>query len=75
MSAVVVPKSQLGTFNDMIQEPYTLADLPPSLTGSGSIQIADVHSLAGASKKKRSELAVAIDYECVNLYDVLKTMT
>lgn len=63
--------SLLGTSNDMIQKPYTLADLPPSLTGSGEILTADVHTLVGALKKKRSELVVAIDNESVNLYDVL----
>jgi hypothetical protein len=55
----------------MIQKPYTLADLPPSLTDSGEILTADVHTVAGPSKKKRSELAVAIDNESVNLYNVL----
>lgn len=55
----------------MIQSLYTLADLPPSLTDSGKILTADVHTVAGPSKKKRSELAVAIDSESVNLYNVL----
>ena len=54
----------------MIEKPYTLADLPPSLTGSGEILAADVHTLTEAWKKKRSELALAIDHESVNLYDV-----
>ena len=70
MIAVAVPKSWLGTSDDMIGKPYTLTDLPPSLIGSGDILAADVHTLSGSSKKKRSELAVAIDNESVNIYDV-----
>ena len=31
---------------------------------------ADVHSLAGSKKRKRSELALALDNQSINLYDV-----
>ena len=61
----------MGTADNMIERSYTVADLPPSLLGSGEISAADVHTLSGSSKKKRSELAIAIDNESVNLYDVL----
>ena len=54
----------------MAEASYILADLPSSPAGSGDILVADVHTIAGGSKKKRSELAVAIDNESVNLYDV-----
>ncbi len=68
--AVAGPKSRLSTSDNMIGKPYALADLPASLIGSGEILAADVHALSGSSKKKRSELAVAIDNESVNIYDV-----
>ena len=58
----------------MTVKPYTLADLPPSLTGSGEISAADVHTISRGLKKKRSELAVAIDNESVNLYNVCSSM-
>ena len=54
----------------MIEKPHTVANLPPSLVGSGEILAADVHTLTGSSRKKRLELALAIDNESVNLYDV-----
>ncbi|MCJ1303027.1 hypothetical protein MMC08_005833 [Hypocenomyce scalaris] len=55
----------------MIQRPYTLANLPVSLHASqGKIFAADVHTVAGTKKRKRSELAVAVDYEGINIYDI-----
>lgn len=58
----------------MIQTPYTLANLPVSLHASqGKTFAADVHAVVGSKKRKRSELAVAIDHEGVNIYDVQLT--
>ena len=55
----------------MIQRPYTLANLPVSLHASqGKIFAADVHTVAGTKKRKRSELAVAVDNEGISIYDV-----
>ena len=55
----------------MIQAPYTIAKLPEGpFPGESRIQSADVYSVSGSKKRKRSELAVAIDQSCVNLYDV-----
>ena len=58
----------------MIQTPYTLANLPVSLHASqGRTFAADVHTLVGSRRRKRSELAVALDHEGVNIYDVQST--
>lgn len=55
----------------MLQEPYTLAEFPKNLIApNGNILVADVFGLVGVRKKKRSELAVALDNDSVNLYDV-----
>lgn len=55
----------------MLQEPYTLAEFPKNLIApNGKILVADVYGLLGARKRKRSELAVALDNDSVNLYDV-----
>lgn len=55
----------------MIQAPYTLAKLPlPPHASQGKTLAADVYTVAGSKKRKRSELAVAVDYEGINIYDV-----
>lgn len=55
----------------MLQEPYTLAEFPKNLIApNGKVLVADVYGLAGARKRKRSELAVALDNDSVKLYDV-----
>ena len=55
----------------MIQTPYTLANLPVSPHAlQGNTFAADVHSLVGSKKRKRAELAVAVDHEGINIYDV-----
>ena len=55
----------------MIQKPYVLADIQHDITGSpGSILAADVFAVAGSNKQKRSELAIAIDRQGINIYDV-----
>lgn len=64
--------AERGQLRTMIEKPYTLADIPHDLTGpSGRILIGDVHAIAGSKKRKRSEIAVAIDHQGVNIYDVL----
>lgn len=61
-----------ATFN--IQKPYVLTTLPRPLNreASGSAYaVGDVWSQPkGSKKRKRPELAVGIDGEAVNLYDV-----
>ncbi|KAL1880018.1 hypothetical protein Daus18300_001381 [Diaporthe australafricana] len=61
-----------ATFN--IQKPYVLTTLPRPLNqreGSSAYQIGDVWGQQqGSKKRKRSELAVGIDGEALNLYDV-----
>lgn len=55
----------------MIQGPVVLAELPKALPGSRSkVLAADVYGVGGNRKRKRSELAVAIDGQGINLYDV-----
>ncbi|POS76272.1 hypothetical protein DHEL01_v205326 [Diaporthe helianthi] len=61
-----------ATFN--IQKPYVLTTLPRPLNqreGVSAYQIGDVWGQQpGSKKRKRSELAVGIDGEALNLYDV-----
>ncbi|KAH6680330.1 hypothetical protein B0J14DRAFT_648710 [Halenospora varia] len=55
-----------------LQPPYTVATLPqPIDRKDGRYVVGDVHGGApGAKKRKRSELAVGVDGEGVNLYDI-----
>lgn len=58
----------------MIQSPTILAELPRSLvTGRSKAHAADVYGLDGHKRRKRSELAVAVDGEYINVYDVRYT--
>lgn len=60
----------------MIQAPYTLANLPVSLHAlQGNTFAADVHTLVASKKRKRSELAVAVDHEGISIYDVQPSRT
>ena len=55
----------------MIQKPYLLAYIPHDLTGlPENVFAADVLAVAGSKKRKRSELALAIDRQGINIYDV-----
>ena len=55
----------------MSQELFLLAKIPQDITGSsGRILASDVYTAAGFRRKKRSELALAIDRQGVNIYDV-----
>lgn len=50
---------------------YKVAEFPESLaTPNGNILAAAVYGLSHCKKRKRSELAVALDSESVNIYDV-----
>ena len=54
----------------MIERSYLLAELGRDLIGlSGNVHAADV-TVAGSKKRKRSELALAIDRQGINIYDV-----
>jgi hypothetical protein len=54
-----------------LQSPSVLAQLPRPLHAStGKTWIGDVFSLADAKKRKRYEVAVAVDGEAVNIYNV-----
>lgn len=59
----------------MIQKPYLLADIPHNLSGlPGNILATDVLAIAGYKKRKRSELALAVDGQGINIYDVSLTI-
>ncbi|KAL2826611.1 hypothetical protein BDW59DRAFT_144940 [Aspergillus cavernicola] len=54
-----------------LQPPSVLAQLPRPLHAStGKTHISEVYSLADAKKRKRYEVAVAVDGEAVNLYNI-----
>jgi len=55
-----------------LQKPYVVASLPNPIDHSnGRYVVGDVYGGApGSKKRKRSELAVGVDGEGVNLYDV-----
>ncbi|KAL4949885.1 hypothetical protein BDW69DRAFT_173370 [Aspergillus filifer] len=54
-----------------LQPPSVLAQLPRPLHAStGKTHISEVYSLANAKKRKRYEVAVAVDGESVNLYNI-----
>ena len=55
----------------MIQNPYTLVELSKNpIAPNGRILASDVNALVGSKKRKRSELAVALDSESITIYDV-----
>ncbi|KAI1105695.1 hypothetical protein F4804DRAFT_118260 [Jackrogersella minutella] len=58
-----------------IQKPYVLATLPRPLDPvTGRYVVSEVYgSTPGSKKRKRHELAVGIDGEAVNIYNVLST--
>lgn len=54
-----------------LQSPSVLAQLPRPLHAStGKTRIGDVYSLADSKKRKRYEVAVAVDGEAINIYNV-----
>jgi hypothetical protein len=55
-----------------IQQPVVIANLPrPVIQPTGRYVVSDVYGgVAGLRKKKRPELAVGIDGEGVNIYNV-----
>ena len=55
-----------------MQNPYTVAPLPrPINRSTGRYVVGDVYGgTPGSKKRKRGELAIGIDGEGVNLYDV-----
>jgi hypothetical protein len=60
-----------------IDKPYVVASLPrPVDHASGRYVVSDVHGgIPGSRKRKRAELAVGIDGEGVNVYDVSHNQT
>ncbi len=58
-----------------MEKPYVVATLPqPVESNDGNYLAAEVYGGSpGAKKRKRSEIAVGINGEGVNLYDVRKT--
>ena len=66
--------NSLATMSSRIslQNPYTVAPLPQPINRSeGRYVVGDVYGgTPGSKKRKRAELAVGIDGEGVNIYDV-----
>ncbi len=54
-----------------VMTPTVLAQLPQSLLGTeGRTQFGPCYGLTGSRKRKRPEIAAAIDGETLNIYDV-----
>lgn len=54
-----------------IGAPFSLASLPrPGAGTAGRTQAAGVYSISGTNKKKRAEVAVAVDGEGISVYSV-----
>ncbi len=65
------PRAKFYCLNQCVEMLYKVAEFPESLaTPNGNILVAPVHGFSNSKKRKRSELAVALDSESVNLYDV-----
>lgn len=55
-----------------IEAPYTIASIPEPLDSTyGRVQIAPVNGVKNSRKRKRHEVAVGIDGEGVNIYNVM----
>jgi len=64
------PRRYLTTTTSM-EAPYTIASLPTPLdVRDGNTQAAPVYGMRGSRKRKRHEVAVGIDGEGVNIYNV-----
>ena len=58
-----------------IQNPITIAKLPQPLNReTGKVQFGDVWTQVAGKKRKRHEIAVAIDGEGINVYNVYKSI-
>ena len=54
-----------------LQPPSVLAQLPrPLQTSGGQTRFGDVYGFTGSKKRKRYEVAITIDGEAVNIYNV-----
>ena len=57
----------------MIRGTHSLVEIAPDvLDPLGKITAADVYSVSGSRQLKRSEIAIAIDHQAVDIYDVLR---
>ena len=55
----------------MIQNPYLLTEIQQDLTGlHGNVLASDVVAVTRSKKRKRSELALAVDHQGIKVYDV-----
>ena len=61
----------MGTHAGSIEASYTIASLPSPLDREGGrIQASSVVEIKGSRKRKRHEVAVGVDGEGVNIYNV-----
>lgn len=59
----------------MSMESQVIAKIPEDVLGpSSKILTSDVYGIAGTQKRKRSEIAVGVDRQGVNIYDVWKPL-
>lgn len=64
----------MATAGGSIEAPYTIASLPSPLDNEhGRSYASPVIGLKGSRKRKRHEVAVGIDGEGVNIYNVIET--
>lgn len=59
-----------------LQPPSLLAQMPQPLgnAAQGKVRFAEIHGVHGSKKRKRYEIAAAIDGEAVNLYNVCASL-
>ena len=61
-----------GMSGPSIEAPYTIASLPNPLDAkNGQIQASPIYGVKGSKKRKRPEVAVGIDGEGLNIYNVI----
>lgn len=59
----------------MTGQPYTVAEIPSySTTHHSHVFSSNVYAISNNKKRKRSEIALAIDRQGVNIYDVYDTV-
>lgn len=69
-----ITEARATSFTNRVKMFYRVAEFPEGLaTPDGNILVAAVYGYLNSRKRKRSELAVAVDCESVNLYDVQLT--
>ena len=62
---------KMSGWGKVLEEPQIIAEIPRDLTGSfGKTRACDVYAIAGPQKKKLPEVALTIDRQSVDIYNV-----